>query len=135
MKELVRLLNRATLFLVLFCSLLILSAPSPAQEKVKLKEVKIQGNLRVEEDGIRLHLKTRPGDLLDQAAVDQDVKSIYRMGFFDDVRAELSPEGVLTYMVKEKPYIRELKIQGNAQLSKEKIEAALGVAPRTILDR
>jgi len=135
MKELARLLNRATLFFVLFCSIFILSTPSQAQEKVKLSEVKIQGNLRVEEDGIRLHLKTRPGDLFDQAAVDQDVKSIYRMGFFDDVKAELSPEGVLTYTVKEKPYIRELKIQGNAQLSKEKIEAALGVAPRTILDR
>lgn len=135
MKKTARVLNRTALFFVLLCSFVTLPTPSPAQEKVKLREVKIQGNLRVEEDGIRLHLKTRPGDLFDQAAVDQDVKSIYRMGFFDDVRADLSPEGVLTYTVKEKPYIRELKIQGNAQLSKEKIEAALGVAPRTILDR
>jgi outer membrane protein insertion porin family len=57
------------------------------------------------------------------------------MGFFDDVQAELSPDGVLTYAVKEKPYVRELKVQGAAQVSREKIEAALGVSPRTILDR
>jgi outer membrane protein insertion porin family len=105
------------------------------QEKVTLKEIKVTGNLRVEDDGIRLHLKSRPGEVFDQATVEQDVKAIYRMGFFDDVKAELSPDGVLTYAVKEKPYIREVKIQGASQVSKEKIESAFGVGARTILDR
>jgi outer membrane protein insertion porin family len=105
-----------------------------AQEKVVLKEVKITGNLRVEEDGIRLHIKNRPGELFDRAVVEQDVKAIYRMGFFDDVQAEFSPDGILTYTVKEKPYVREVKIQGNSQISRDKIETALGITPRTILD-
>ncbi len=135
MKEISSFFNRTVFVLVLSCSILLPCTPSSAQEKVKLKEIKVQGNLRVEEDGIRLHLKTRPGDLFDPSAVDQDVKAIYRMGFFDDVKAELSPDGVLTYTVKEKPYVREVKIQGNAQLTKEKIETALGIGPRTILDR
>src|SRR5262245_35594388 len=105
------------------------------QEKVLLKEVKITGNLRVEDDGIRLHLKSRPGEAFDAAVVEQDVKAIFRMGFFDDVQAELSPDGVLTYAVKEKPYIREVKIQGASQVGKDKVETALGISPRTILDR
>ena len=49
-----------------------------AQESVKLKEVKIEGNVRVEDDGIRLHLKMRAGEVFDPAVVDQDVKAIYR---------------------------------------------------------
>jgi len=106
-----------------------------AQDKVTLKEVKIAGNVRVEEDGIRLHLKNRPGTLFDSALVEQDVKAIYRMGFFDDVQAELSADGVLTYKVKEKPYVREVKVQGNSQVARDKIETALGVGARTILDR
>ena len=57
------------------------------------------------------------------------------MGFFDDVQAEFSPDNVLTYAVKEKPYIREVRIQGVSQVSKDKIETALGCRPRTILDR
>jgi outer membrane protein insertion porin family len=127
-------------FILLLLSLLFLASvgmPSSAQsqEKSRLKEIKISGNLRVEDDGIRLHLKSRPGDPFDAAVVEQDVKAIFRMGFFDDVQAELSPDGVLTYAVKEKPYIREVKIQGAAQVGKEKIETALGVSPRTILDR
>ncbi|MBI2363431.1 MAG: hypothetical protein HYV01_00275, partial [Deltaproteobacteria bacterium] len=106
-----------------------------AQDKVTLKGVRIAGNVRVEEDGIRLHLKNRPGTLFDSALVEQDVKAIYRMGFFDDVQAELSADGVLTYKVKEKPYVREVKVQGNSQVARDKIETALGVGARTILDR
>lgn len=105
------------------------------QEKVALKDIKITGNLRVEDDGIRLHLKSRPGEPFDPATVEQDVKAIYRMGFFDDVQAELSPDKVLTYAVKEKPFIREVKIQGASQVGRDKIESAFGVGPRTILDR
>ncbi|MBI2089858.1 MAG: outer membrane protein assembly factor BamA [Deltaproteobacteria bacterium] len=125
-----------------FASLVILSilfsvpvSGAQSQEGVKIKEVRIRGNVRVEEDGIRVYVRARPGDPFDPRTVDQDVKAIYRMGFFDDVTAELSPEGNLTYSVKEKPYIREVKIQGNEQVSKEKIESALGVSARTILDR
>ena len=105
------------------------------QEKINLKEVKITGNLRVEEEGIRLHVKNRAGEFYDPATVEQDVKAIFRMGFFDDVQAELSPDAVLTYSVKEKPYVREVKILGNSQIARDKIETALGVAQRTILDR
>lgn len=115
--------------------LFYLSSITAAQEGIKLKEVRIEGNLRVEADGIRLYVNARPGDGFDPGKVDRDVKAIYRMGFFDDVKAELSPEGVLTYFVKEKPYVREVKIQGNEQVSKEKIESTLGVTARTILDR
>jgi outer membrane protein insertion porin family len=106
-----------------------------SQEKITLKDVKVSGNLRIEDDGIRLHLKSRPGELFNSANVEEDVKAIYRMGFFDDVHAELTPDGVLTFAVKEKPYVRELKIQGASQVSREKVEAALGVSQRTILDR
>lgn len=122
---------------ILFSFLAIRAFPAGAQDqgKVTLKDVRITGNVRVEDDGIRLHLKTRAGDVFDPAVVDQDVKAIYRMGFFDDVQAELSPDGVLTYTIKEKPYIREVKIQGASQVSKEKIESAFGVGARTILDR
>lgn len=133
-------LPRSRAFAIFFCfsvtALILLAAPpSRAQVGGKIKEIKIAGNLRVEEDGIRLHVKNRAGDTFDPALVEQDVKAIYRMGFFDDVSADLSGEGVLTYTVKEKPYVREVKIQGNSQVARDKIETALGVTARTVLDR
>jgi outer membrane protein insertion porin family len=137
MKPLDAVLRFASSFLLALMFFLSLTVPANTQaaEKITLKDVRISGNLRVEDDGIRLHLKSRPGEPFNSGTVEQDVKAIFRMGFFDDVQAELSPDGVLTYAVKEKPYVRELKVQGASQVSREKIEAALGVSPRTILDR
>ena len=123
---------------VLFCFLLLSATWASAlwaQEKISLKDVRITGNVRVEEDGIRLHIKSKAGAEFDPALVEQDVKGIFRMGFFDDVEAQLSPENILIYSVKEKPYVREVRIQGASQVGREKIEAALGVTPRTVLDR
>ncbi len=103
---------KTILFVFLFASLfLFFPSVVKAEEQIKLKEVRIQGNLRVEEDGIRLHIKARQDDHFDPTVVDRDVRSIYRMGFFDDVKAELSPEGVLTYIVIERPYVREVESQ------------------------
>ncbi|MBM2802126.1 MAG: outer membrane protein assembly complex, YaeT protein [Deltaproteobacteria bacterium] len=133
--KIIRSILNLALFSLLFFAGIGIPSSAQSQDKTPLKEVKISGNLRVEDDGIRLHLKSRPGDVFDPAIVEQDVKAIFRMGFFDDVQAELSADGVLTYAVKEKPYIREVKIQGAAQVGKDKIETALGVSPRTILDR
>ncbi len=111
------------------------AARAQEQEPTRLKDVKIQGNLRVEEEGIRLHVQARAGDRFDPDVVERDVKSIYRMGFFDDVQAELSSDDVLIYAIKEKPYIKEVKVSGNSQVSREKIETAFAVSARTILDR
>ena len=126
-----------SLLAILLFGFLVLTFPAQgfSQANPTIRDVKISGNLRVEDDGIRLHLKSKAGEPFSSAIVEQDVKAIYRMGFFDDVQAELSPDGVLTYAVKEKPFIRELRIQGASQVSREKIEAALGVSQRTILDR
>ncbi len=131
-------LSGSVLFLVLLLALLLGRGQfdtGHAQENLIIKNIKISGNVRVEEDGIRLHVKSRPGENFNPATVEQDVKSIYRMGFFDDVKVELSPSGELTYAVKEKPYVREVKIQGNSKMARDKIETALGVSQRTILDR
>ncbi|MGH7784197.1 MAG: hypothetical protein ACREO5_10205, partial [Candidatus Binatia bacterium] len=55
------------LYICLALIILNISCPLEAQEKVNLKDVKITGNVRVEEDGIRLHLKSRAGTEFDQA--------------------------------------------------------------------
>ena len=97
-------------------------------------EVRVQGSLRIEEDAIRLSIQAQEGQPFDQEIVDRDVKAIYRMGFFDDVTVDFSSEGVLTYTVTERPYIKQVEILGNDKVSTEDIDAALGMRPRTALD-
>lgn len=99
-----------------------------------VNEVRVQGNLRIEEDAVRLNIQAQPGQPFDQEVVDRDVKAIYRTGFFDDVSADFSPEGVLTYTVRERPYVKNVEILGNDKVSTDDIDAALGIRPRTALD-
>ena len=99
-----------------------------------VNEVRVQGNLRIEEDAIRLSIQAQEGDPFDQEIVDRDVKAIYRMGFFDDVTVEFSSDGVLTYTVTERPYVRQVEILGNEEVSTDDLEAAFGMRPRTAFD-
>ncbi|MGE0683347.1 MAG: outer membrane protein assembly factor BamA [Candidatus Binatia bacterium] len=102
-----------------------------------IAEVKIGGNDRVEEEAIRVYLTSRAGTPLNMAAVDQDIRAIYKMGFFKDVEARVTEENgktILTYWITERPLIREVHTEGNKGLSKEDLENALKVHPRTILN-
>ena len=42
-------------------------AQAQTREKVVLKNIQISGNVRVEDDGIRLHVKSRAGEVFDPA--------------------------------------------------------------------
>ena len=99
--------------------------------------VAISGNLRVEEDAIRVRLRTQPGQPFDQETVDKDIRSIYGMGFFDQVDADVTRDGRrvdVTFRIKERPLIRNVTIDGPDKLKKEEVEGTLKVRPHTILD-
>lgn len=110
---------------------------SSAQSGPVLSAVDIKGNRRVDQGAIRIHIKSESGQHVDPARVDQDLRAIYAMGFFDDVSAELDESGktaVLTFVVKERPYIASVKVEGGDELKPEEVEAALKVRARTIYD-
>ncbi len=104
-----------------------------------ISEIRIVGNQRVEEDAIRIHISSRPGEPLDEATVDQDIKAIYAMGFFDQVSASLQHERgttILVYQVKERPLITDVKLEGMKKIkpTDDKVVAALKLHSGSILD-
>lgn len=103
-----------------------------------LSAVEIKGSRRVDQGAIRVHIRSQAGQRLDRARVDQDLRAIYAMGFFEDVQAELDDsgrEGVLTFVVRERPYITSVQLEGgDEELKPEEVEAALKVRARTIYD-
>jgi len=104
----------------------------------EIARVEIQGNLRVEEDAIRVHLRSRPGQPFDQAVLDEDIRAVYAMGFFDQVIADATPvEGnrvALVLRVTERPLVRTVKVEGTSKVKREEVEGALKVRPHAILD-
>jgi outer membrane protein assembly factor BamA len=80
-----------------------------------ISEILIQGNQRVESDAIKIHISSQVGQPLDKAVVDQDIKAIFKMGFFDHASADVKLQGgaaVLTFIVQERPLITDVRYGG-----------------------
>jgi outer membrane protein insertion porin family len=109
-----------------------------AQNRI-ISAVQIEGNQRVEDDAIRLHVTQQTGEPLNRDAVSNDIKSIFQMGFFQSVTAEVRPKAdkdILVYHVVERPQITDVKIEGmNAiRTTDDKVIAAMKIHPGSIVD-
>jgi outer membrane protein insertion porin family len=122
------------------CSWLAMLAPVKAQAVPPIiAQIRIEGNQRVYKDPILLHIEQEPGQALDPGVVDYDLKSIYKMGFFESVRANLEytqGEPVLVYTVRERPQIIDVQIYGMNALSRtdSRVVQAVGSINGEILD-
>ncbi|HVB83218.1 MAG TPA: outer membrane protein assembly factor BamA [Candidatus Binataceae bacterium] len=99
----------------LFMALMLAAQRTGAQPPLTISRIRIVGNQRVEKDAIRIHINSQPGQPLNGATIDQDVKAIYRMGFFTDVHASVDQragQAILTYHVTERPLITDVRTEG-----------------------
>ncbi|AKU91519.1 outer membrane protein assembly factor BamA [Vulgatibacter incomptus] len=108
------------------------------EEGARISEIRIEGARRAEPAAIRAVMATRVGSALDRRVLREDIRRIFGLGFFSDVRidAEPTPQGVVvTVTVVERPAIREVRIEGNDEISTDDLREKLDVKPFQILDR
>ena len=118
---------------VLLCAVAVF-----AETEQRIDRVIIKGNRRIESAAITNVLKVKDGDPFFPEKVDADVRAIYKLGHFQDVKAEtLTGEKglLLTYLVAEKPVVRVITIEGNKELSLEKVRDALDIKPNSIFSQ
>lgn len=99
----------------------------------KILRVDFKGLRRMEASAINQVIKSLPGALFTETDLSADIKAIFKMGYFDDVSAEVTDEAqgkVVTFLVQEKPLITEVRIQGNKAVKKDDIEGAMSVRNR-----
>ena len=98
-------------------------------------KILVEGANRVGHDAILRVMRTRVGEEFDLARVREDVKAIYRMGYFSDVKidAEEVPDGLhLTVQVVEKPIVSSIAIEGNKEVDTGDLRAVLTIKERTL---
>ena len=106
-------------------------------ERKKIFDIRIEGNERIESDAILRLIKAAPGDIYSVKALSEDLKSVFAMGYFDDVRVEADdgPLGkTIIFRVQEKRTIRRVRIEGNRVYDDEEIEENLTVKTGSILN-
>jgi outer membrane protein insertion porin family len=103
----------------------------------RIAEVRVQGNRRIETNAIRARITTQPGDAFNRARVAADVREVYSLGFFRNVRviSEESIDGrILIFELEENPVVRQVSITGNENLDGEKIRDSLTLTTGSTLD-
>ena len=110
----------------------------PTMQGRPVENIQFRGNRKVENEAILVNLLTRPGAQLDLAKLREDVRSMWKMGFFSDVvvEGEIAPGGGvnITFAVKEKPAIRKVLISGNDDMELEKINEVIDLELDAIVD-
>ena len=111
---------------------------APVWQGRPIERVQFRGNRKVEDDAIRVQLLSKPGTLLDHAKLREDIRAMWKMGFFADVQVEgeIQSNGslIMTFAVKEKPSIRKVLISGNHELELSKINEVIDLELDAIVD-
>ncbi len=90
-----------------------------------VKAIDVRGNKTVSSLTILAKVKTQVGQPLSSSILNEDLKRLYGLGFFTDVRIEQEDlaEGVkVVFVVVEKPVLAEIKLEGHQQLKKDEIK-------------
>jgi len=90
----------------------------------RIADVQIRGNRRIPTDTIKFNMQTKTGDTLNRDIIRRDVKTLYALGFFDDIRVdeEESPTGlIIMFVVKEKPTVRSIEYKGLNSITKSEV--------------
>jgi outer membrane protein insertion porin family len=107
-----------------------------AQDQPVVTQIDVVGAKKVEEATVRFKLKIRVGDLYSPETVREDIKSLYSLGYFEDivVNADIFEGGLkLIFNLHEKPSIQTIKIVGNNKLKEEKIRSKIDLVEGSII--
>jgi len=104
----------------------------------KIVKIEFQGNRKIDSAAILGKIKSKVGNNYSEADVADDIKTIFKMGYFLDVTADATSteEGkVITFIVQEKGLISEIRVIGNKALDKDDILGAMTVKARQNLNQ
>lgn len=108
-----------------------------SQELPIVTAIEIKGLKRIDAGAIRAKLSQKVQETLSSDKTSEDIKAIYKMGYFDDVKVEIEPfEGgvKVIYTVQEKPTIVKVEFQGNKKFEDSQLREKIGLLVGAISD-
>lgn len=99
--------------------------------------IEAKGLKRIDETSLKTKISQKIGEPLSQEKTTEDIKSIFKMGYFEDVRVEIEPfEGGIKviYIVKEKPTVVRVEFQGNEKFDEASLREKITITAGAISD-
>lgn len=98
---------------------------SNAEVESGIKKIEVTGNRRIETSTIISKISLKAGDAWSAGLIREEIQRLYETDFFDDIRvvSDKSDDGVtLTFIVKERPILREVHYDGNEKITTDKLK-------------
>ncbi|MDD2833514.1 MAG: outer membrane protein assembly factor BamA [Methylotenera sp.] len=108
-----------------------------ALEPFIVKDIRVEGIQRTEAGTVFSHLPVRVGEWMDDEQASLAIKSLYKTGFFKDVRIEAEND-VLIVTVQERSAIALIDFSGNKSFPTDKMKEGLrqiGISESQIFDK
>lgn len=99
-----------------------------------LKNIRVEGNVRIETEAILSEIPCRKGDAYDEATASRVLKALNKTEYFDDVRVEVQ-DGILTIRVKENPIINRIAYEGMKFRIRDTLKDLVKLRPRQVFSR
>jgi outer membrane protein insertion porin family len=87
-----------------------------------ISQIEVIGQKKIEKDAILARIKSRVGEEFSEAKIAEDIRSLFKMGFFVQIevfRSEDENQVALEFKVIEKPTVTEIVFEGNTELKAE----------------
>ncbi len=96
-----------------------------AAESFVVEDIRLQGLQRVSAGTVFNQLPVSVGDVLDEVAIRQLIRTLFGSGYFNDIRMARD-DGVLVVTLAERPAIESIEIDGNKAIPTEALLDGLG---------
>ncbi|MEJ2142008.1 MAG: outer membrane protein assembly factor BamA [Gammaproteobacteria bacterium] len=128
-------MNKKLGSLAFLCGLI--SLPVHAFEAFKVEDIRLEGLQRISLGTVFNYLPVKVGDEFNRKLSKQAIHSLYKTGFFKDVRIEREGN-VLVVFVAERPAIADITIEGNSEIPTDQLEEVfkqIGLTKGKVFDR
>ncbi len=123
--------------LIVLLLILCLPVVVVAQEAARVSKVEVTGNERVDTAVITNSIKTKEGDAFNLDKIREDMKNIYKSGFFSDVQIDIrdAEKGKnVTFVVIERPPVKSILVSGNKKIKTDDLIDKVKVKTGTVLN-
>ncbi len=107
------------------------------QRAERIVKINVTGNERIDTGFVMKSVKTKEGDQYSLDKIREDMKNIYKTGFFSDVQIDVqdSDKGkIVTFIVIERPPIKAIFVSGNKQIKTSDIRDKVKIKTGTVLN-
>ncbi|MCK4533196.1 hypothetical protein KAU39_05365, partial [bacterium] len=126
----------ALLCLVLTCSCLVMGVKFAFAQVIR--EMEVVGNKTITSKEIIAAVEVRKGDKFNEDSLNEDIRTIYNLGFFEEVSLEVEPceKGLkVIFKVVEKTLIKRIDFKGNKKFSNKKLKGEIILKEKEAFDR